>query len=270
MLLLNVAAVLWATAAVALFARARGCSGWWALAVGLCPGMVLAVLRDLSEPLAIAGLVSGLVAWRMKRPWLAGGALAVAVLAREAMVLGVIAIAVEAAWRRFGRRGGDAPTTGDALRACIPPVSVFVAWQLYLVERFDRLAFSTTPEGQFGAPLGGLLDSADRAVSDASLGGAVWDLAFLLLVLAAVVVAVLALRHGLAAPVVAATSFAVFALIVSYDSDHWNYTRLTAPLMASLVVVGLDERDRAALAIPALVACLTVLIPVAFSAGAGA
>lgn len=274
MLLLNVAAVLWATAAVALFARARGCSGWWALAVGLCPGVVLAVLRDLSEPLAIAGLVSGLVAWRLRRPWMAGGALAVAVLAREAMVLGVIAIAVETAWRRFASRGGhdagDAPTVGDAVRACIPPLAVFAGWQLYLVDRFDRLASSTTPEGQFGAPLGGLLDSVDRALSDASLGGAVWDLAFLLLVACAVVAAVLAARHGLTAPVTAAVGFAVVAVLVSYDSDHWNYTRLTAPLLASLVVLGLDERDRLALAVPGLAACLTFLIPIAFRAGAGA
>jgi len=292
MLLLNVAAVLWATAAVALFARARGCSGWWALAVGLCPGMVLAVLRDLSEPLAIAGLVSGLVAWRMKRPWLAGGALAVAVLAREAMVLGVIAIAVEAVWRRFAARGGreagdaqvegdspaagDAPTAGpastvgDVLRACVPPLAVFAGWQVYLVDRFDRLASSTTPEGQFGAPLGGLIDSADRALSDASLGGAAWDLAFLLLIAGALVAAVVAARHGLTAPAAAAVGFAVVAVLVSYDSDHWNYTRLTAPLLASLVVLGLDQRDRVALAVPALAACLTFLIPIAFRVGAGA
>jgi hypothetical protein len=274
MLLLNVAAVLWATAAVALFARARGSSGWWALAVGLCPGMVLAVLRDLSEPLAIAGLVSGLVAWRMRRPWLAGGALAAAVLAREAMVLGVIAIAVEAAWRAFARRRGAeadvARARGDALRACIPALAVFAAWQLYLLDRFGQLASSTTPEGQFGAPLGGLIDSADRALSDASLGGAVWDLAFLLLIAGAVIAAVLAVRHGFTAPVAAAVGFAMVAVLVNYDSDHWNYTRLTAPLLASLVVLGLDERDRLALAVPALAACLTFLIPVAFHAGAGA
>jgi hypothetical protein len=244
------------------------------------------VLRDLSEPLAMAGLVGGLVAWRMHRPWVAGGALAAAVLAREAMILGVAAIAVEAAWRRFASRGGEeprdaragsdtlaagpAPTLGDALRACIPPVAVFVAWQLYLVERFERLASSTTPEGQFGAPFGGLLDSADRALSDSSPGGAVWDLAFLALVVAAVLVAALAARHRRTAPVITAVCFAVFAVLVTYDSDHWNYTRLTAPLLASLVILGLDERDRGALVVPALAACLTLLIPVAFSAGAGA
>ena len=96
-----------------------------ALAIGLSPGVVLAVLRDLSGPLAIAGLASGLVAWRMRRPWVAGGALTAAVLAREAMVLAVVAIAIEAAWRRRARR--DASVVADALRACVLPVSVLVA-----------------------------------------------------------------------------------------------------------------------------------------------
>jgi thiamine transporter ThiT len=268
MLLLNVAAALAATAAVALFARDRGASGWWALAVGLCPGVVLAVLRDLSEPLAVAGLVSGLVAWRLRRPWIAGAALTAAVLAREVMVLAVIAIAFEAVWRRLSKR--DAPVVGDALRACVPPIAAFAAWQLYLLDRFDRLASSTTPDGQFLSPFEGLIDSADRAISDPSLGSVVWDLGFLILVVAAMVVAVLAARRGPNAPAVTALCFAVLAVLVTYDADHWNYTRITAPLMASLVVLGLDEEDRAALTVPALAACLTLLIPVAFSAGAGA
>ena len=267
MLLLNVAAALAATAAVAVFARSRGSSGWWALAVGLAPGVVLAVLRDLSEPLAVAGMVSGLVAWRMRRPWVAGAALTAAVLAREVMVLAVVAIAVEVLWRRFRRR--DEPVVADALRACVLPLSAFVAWQLYLLDRFDRLASSTTPPGQFRAPLAGLLDSADGAISDASLGSA-WDLGYLLLVVGAVVVAVLAARHGPGAPAVAALCFGAVAVLVDYDADHWNYTRLTAPLLVALVVQGVEARDRAALAVPALAACLTLLIPVAFSAGAGA
>jgi hypothetical protein len=115
-----------------------------------------------------------------------------------------------------------------------------------------------------------LLDGADRALSDASLGGAAWDLGFLLLVLGAVVVAVLSLRRGVRAPAVAAACFAAVVALVNYGGDHWNYTRVAAPLMAALVVLGLEERDRAALAVPALAACLTLLIPVAFSAGAGA
>jgi hypothetical protein len=158
---------------------------------------------------------------------------------------------------------------GEALRACVLPASAFVAWQLYLVERFDRLASSTTPRGQFGAPFEGLVDGVDRALSDASLGGGLWDLAFLLFVLGAIVAAALAARRGPSAPAVAAVGFAVLTLLVDFGGDHWSYTRVAAPLFASLVVLGIAERDRVALVVPSLAACLTLLIPIAFSSGAG-
>jgi hypothetical protein len=183
--------------------------------------VVLAVLRDLSEPPAVAGLVGGLVAWRLRRPWVAGGALTVAVLAREVMVLGVIAIAIEAVWRRVARR--DPVVVGDALRACVPPACFFVARAVRSSARGPALGWWRSPGGRNDRP-------------------------------------------GTAAMV----CFAVVSVLVDYCGDHWNCTRVAAPLMASLVVFGVDERDRAALAVPALAACLTLLIPIAFSAGAGA
>jgi hypothetical protein len=268
LLVLNVLAVLGATAATALFARSRGRSGWWALAVGLNPGMVLAVLRDLSEPMAVAALIGGLVAWRSRRPGVAAVALTVAVLAREVMVLGVLAIAVEAAWRLVVRR--DRGAIRRAAPVCLVPAAAFVAWQAYVAQRFDSLAASSTPDNQFATPLDGLIDSADRALSDASLTGGGWDLVFLALMAAAVVVAAAGLRRGLRAPAVAAACFAALLVVIDFGGDHWNYTRLAAPLMASLVVAGLDDGDRPALAVPALTAVLTLVIPVAFSATAGA
>jgi hypothetical protein len=87
---------------------------------------------------------------------------------------------------------------------------------------------------------------------------------------AAVVVAAAGLRRGLRAPVVAAACFAALLVVINFGGDHWNYTRLAAPLMASLVVAGLDDGDRPALFVPALAAFLTLLIPAAFSATAGA
>ncbi|HEX6651600.1 MAG TPA: hypothetical protein VF072_02570 [Thermoleophilaceae bacterium] len=86
----------------------------------------------------------------------------------------------------------------------------------------------------------------------------------------AVVAAAIAARRGPSAPAVAALGFAVLTLLVDYGRDHWSHTRVAAPLFASLVVLGIAERDRAALVVPSLAACLTLLIPIAFSAGAGA
>lgn len=268
LLLLNVLAVLVATAAAATFARTRELSGWWALAVGLNPGLVLAVLRDLSEPFAVAALVAGLVAWRLRRPGAATLAMTLAVLSREAMLVGVLAIAVEAGWRFF--RGRDRDELRKALPVCLLPTALFVAWQLYLAKRFDGLVTSSTPDNQFSVPLDGLLDGLDGALSDASLRAGGWDLVFLLLMAAAIVVALVGLRRGLRAPAVAAGCFAALLAVINFGGDHWNYTRLAAPLMASLVIAGLDVGSRWMMAVPALAATLTFLIPLAFSSAAGA
>ena len=268
LLVLNVLAVLVATAAAATFARTRELSGWWALAVGLNPGMALAVLRDLSEPFAVAALVAGLVAWRLRRPGLATLAITLAVLSREAMLIGVLAIAVEAGWSFF--RGRDRDELRRALPVCLVPTTLFVAWQLYLAQRFDGLVTSSTPDNQFSVPLDGLLDGVDGALSDASLRAAGWDLVFLILMAAAIVAALVGLRRGLRAPAVGSACFAALLLVINFGGDHWNYTRLAAPLMASLVVAGLDVRSRWTMAVPALAASLTFLIPVAFGSTAGA
>lgn len=59
---LDVLAVLALSAGAAAFLRAEGRSGWWALAIGLSPGLMLALLRDLSDPVATAAGLGGLMA----------------------------------------------------------------------------------------------------------------------------------------------------------------------------------------------------------------
>ncbi len=50
--LVNIAALIAATAALARFLQRRGTSPWFALLFGLYPGVFLATTRDLSEPFA--------------------------------------------------------------------------------------------------------------------------------------------------------------------------------------------------------------------------
>ena len=59
MLAINLLVVLAITAAFAAYARRRGWSGWWALAVGLTARLLLATMRDLSDPLAAASMLAG-------------------------------------------------------------------------------------------------------------------------------------------------------------------------------------------------------------------
>ena len=98
LLAVNVALLLGGAAAFAVYARRQGWSTMWTLAVALAPGMLLATERDLSDPLAMVGLLSGLLLLRAGRRWPAALGLTVAVLTREVTMLAIVAD------RRRGRR----------------------------------------------------------------------------------------------------------------------------------------------------------------------
>jgi len=105
----NVVAIVAATLAVAAWLRRRGRCGWWSLGLALQPAFAYAVLADLSDALAVAALVGGLIAYWERRRWTAAALLTVAVLAREPMLLAVAAIGIDLV---LGREG-----TGSLSRA---------------------------------------------------------------------------------------------------------------------------------------------------------
>ena len=115
LLAINIIAVLGITAGFARWAARRGISPWWALAVGLLPGFVVATVGDMSDVIATGAMLGGLMLWQGGRRWPAAGLLALATLAREPMILAAGAVAVEAAahaWRSRARAGaalGDRP-----------------------------------------------------------------------------------------------------------------------------------------------------------------
>jgi len=99
MLLVNIAAAVGGTLAVAFFLRRRGLPPWLALVYGLFPGMIFAVLRDLTEPLAFCLAAAGLVLFDPRsRKRLLGSAVlfGLALLTRETVALfpAILAIAL--------------------------------------------------------------------------------------------------------------------------------------------------------------------------------
>ena len=90
MLLVNVLAAVGGTLAVAFFLRRNGLPPALALVYGLYPGLLMSVLRDLTEPLAFALAAAGLLVFdaRSKRRLLGSGALfGLAMLTRETVAL---------------------------------------------------------------------------------------------------------------------------------------------------------------------------------------
>jgi hypothetical protein len=264
MLAVNVVVVLGLTAGFAVYARRRGWSGWWALAAGLLAGFLTATLRDLSDPLAVASMLTGLILWQRGRRWWAAALLTAAVLAREPMTLAVAAVALEAVvrgWRVRREPGAARRTASEAWPVVIVPAAAFVAWQVYVDARYGSNVASTS-SSSYQAPFVGLIDEVRRTFSLGSRRDILWDLAYLGLISAGIAASFALVREKVTVPAVAAVAFGLSLLVVTFG-DSWSYTRLSAPMFAALLLGGLWQRNRAALLICAAAAVMTAIAPFA-------
>lgn len=260
----NVLAVLAITAAFGSYARSRGWSSWWGAVIGLMPGLLMPTLRDLSDPLAIACMLGGLLAWQRRRSWWAAGLLTVAVLAREPMTLAVVAIAADAGWscwRARRERGALTPALRHAWPAVVVPAAAFVAWQVYIHGRYSGAAASSKP---VLPPFKDFVNEVRYAIDNDSPLGALWDIVYLALVLAGMGATIALLRRGITAPGVAALLFAASLTVIVFG-DQWGDTRYSAPMFASLLLGGLELRSRWAVSTCVAVVAMTAFLPVAIS-----
>jgi hypothetical protein len=105
MLIINLLAIGAGTWAIALWLQRHGRWPYYAILYGLWPGMVFTVFRDLSEPLAYCLAALAVLAFDRRRVRLACALLALALLARETVIVFAVAGAV-ALWlsdRRWQR-----------------------------------------------------------------------------------------------------------------------------------------------------------------------
>ena len=258
---INVVVVLLITAVFAVYVRARGLPGWWALAVGFMSGFLASTLRDLSDPLAVAAMLAGMLAWRRGAQWWAALLLALAALAREPMLLAVAAIAVDgvvSGWRSRAEPGAWRRGFSAVWPVLAVPVLAYVGWQVYVSIRYGGSVAS--PGSAYKPPLVGLLDEVRHALDDPQRRDTLWDLAYLGLIGLGILAAIDLVRRRVTAVGVAATLFGLSLLILVFG-DPWSYTRLSAPMFAMLLLGGLEQRSRPALAICAAAAALTVVVP---------
>ena len=255
----NVGVVLFLTLGFAVYARSRGWSGLWALALGLLPGFLLATLRDLTDPLATAAGLAGLIAYARGHRWPAALLLTLAVLTREVMALMVAAIAIEAAARAWHARGTSGAVRRIARHAApavaLPGISL-IGWQLYVTLR-DGGSLPLSPTARWPT----FVSSLNAAVHS-SFAFAVWDITYEGLMLAAAVAALIAAWRKRSLFNIAATLMAASLFFAGFQ-PLWGDTRDSLPLFALLLVAGLEQRRRFDLAICVAAATMTVLIPLA-------
>jgi hypothetical protein len=254
----NVAALLGLTAWLGAALRRRGRAPLWAVAVALTPGMLLPVLRDLSDPLATACVLVGVLAWQERRRPTATVALTLAVLTREVSVVVLVALAAEVAVRAWRARATQAVARAALAQAwpviAIPAVA-FAAWQTYLTVRLGG-PLGTAP----GAiPLVNLVQEAIWSLRGwpAAVGG--WDLVYVALVFGAMGLALRSLRARITVTSAAAGALCV-VIALPMLGDFWGDTRLSAPLLSMLLLDGLQRRDRLSVGLATAASAMTLFI----------
>jgi hypothetical protein len=216
----NLVAVGVGTALALRIARHYGSRPRAALAVALNPAVIVALLFDLSDAVALAGLLAVIAgALERRRSWIVSGSL-VAALGRETMVLGLVGMALLA--RGPGRR--------DRLLMVAPGVGALLAWTWYV-----RVATSDGSGGRelTAVPFSGWADAwrlAWRPQGDLENG----VLAGLVLVVGLVVVALAVRRRDLlvaaAAPFAAILPF-LGPIVLQYP---FNLVRAVGPMLTLL------------------------------------
>ncbi len=262
MIVVNVLVALALTAGVAYYAWRRGFSTLWALTLGLLPGVLLATRRDLGDPLATAAALGGLLAWGSGRRKLGVGLLVVAVLGREEMMAVVIGLAIEAgvrAWRRRATPGAARDVLRNAWPITVIPTAAYAAWFAYVSVRTGG---SVDGPGM-SLPLANFAREFQTLASQPT-GMAAWEGTYMVVMLLATAAALRTLRSGVSALSVAVSLLAASLLVAPFN-DIWGDARDSLPVLALLLIIGLERRDRTALGICVAAAAMTALIPFALT-----
>lgn len=139
----------------AILSRDCGRRAAWGLLIAAYFGFLFSLGRDLTEICEACFVVAGLLLLRRGRPWLAGLALALAVLSREtALVVVVGAFIVAAADVVRGRRR---PGQTDA--SWIIPVAAYAGWQLVGWASLGVIPFRSDGENNLTYPFVSLVEA---------------------------------------------------------------------------------------------------------------
>ncbi len=261
LLVVNVLALLGLAGFFAAYAARRGWSVLWVIVLGLMPGLVLPVLRDLSDVLATGCLVVGVLLAQSKRRWSSAIALTVAVLAREVTIAVILALGFELgirAWRARIQPAGWRPVLRDGWPIFAVPAVAFGLWQAYLALRYGGFVGTANP----GIPGLNLIQEARWSIARTpAFTYTAWDLAYLALIAAGVLAALTSQRREITIPGLAACA-ATLGILLPTLGDPWADTRLSAPLFALLLVDALQRRRRVTLVLCAAVTGMTLLTPI--------
>jgi hypothetical protein len=273
LVLVNVLALVAVGWAGAMWARKYGRSPWWGVALAASPALVMALARDLTEPLATAALVVGLLSWTRGRLWLASVAFTAAVLCRETVLVVLLGMGVWCLVQRLRGGGRETRRTNAAqiVALCIP-AAIEVGWQFHVRQVWGGKKLPTlSGNRQFGFSLlkpvrSFFFNASDIGLSHQGILDAIWLVERFLLLGLLIVVASGLLRS--AAPAEIRLGW-VFAALLGL-SVAWNQDVEFVRAANEAIVVGqlllLARRDRVARFAVTGIAGWSVLVAAVYAA----
>lgn len=167
LVIVNLAAIVAVGTVGALLARRMGVAPIWGALLAFYPGLLLSLARDLSEPLALACALGGLLCALDRRWGWAALLLSFAVLARETTALVAVALLIAGLLARCAPlRGVRLPPVRlipreqwrGALLAGLAPLLVAVGWQAALLAGWGKLGALAAGSNNLGVPFVGLFE----------------------------------------------------------------------------------------------------------------
>ncbi|MBD3676584.1 MAG: hypothetical protein HUJ26_23990 [Planctomycetaceae bacterium] len=155
LLAVNVLSITAASLALSRIAINAGQSAYWGLAAGLASGMILAMSRDLAEPLCIALLSWALLSCQTRRYVACACFLVLAMFTREPSLITSASLGMVVVGQLV--RGRE--RSWMLILVPLAPLPFFIAWQLYLKQNWGLL--SAESKGfLFEPPFGGMIEAA--------------------------------------------------------------------------------------------------------------
>jgi hypothetical protein len=188
---LAIVAIAWVGAQ---WARQYGRSALWGFALATSPALVMALARDLTEPLATATLLLGLLWWSRGQVWRAAAAFSVAALCRETVLIVLIGMGLWCLGQAIRRRSRARAGVVQVVALCVPAV-VEAAWQLYVRHIWGGPLPALSGHSQVGGVgfrplLGFFFDAGEIGPSHQGVLAATWLVERVLLLALLIVVAV--------------------------------------------------------------------------------
>jgi len=154
MILVNYLAICALGFTAGLFACALGRDAVWGLVIPFYPGLLFSLNRDLTEVLALSLAVAALYLLHRGKIFVGAFTLALAILAREIIVLLAGTLLVAWAWRML--RGQARWSEGACLMI---PLAAFATWQVWLFATWGNFA-ATSQAYALGFPMKGPISLA--------------------------------------------------------------------------------------------------------------